>query len=102
MSPDGTDQHQLLPGGEGGFTPRWSPNGKKIAFTTYNDAYRPLVRFGESFQSRPLVILRVVDVATRRVTTLENVGMATDQNTPQWLDDGHILVIRAPVRGGSA
>jgi Tol biopolymer transport system component len=102
MSPDGTDQHQLVPGGEGGFTPRWSPNGKKVAFTTYSDAYRPLVRFGESLQSRPLVILRVVDVATRRVTTLENVGMATDQNTPQWLDDGHVLVIRVPVRGGSA
>jgi dipeptidyl aminopeptidase/acylaminoacyl peptidase len=102
MSADGTDQHQLVPGGEGGFTPRWSPSGKKIAFTTYTDAYRPMVRFGETFQSRPLVLLRVVDVATRRVTTLRNVGMATDLNTPQWLDDGHILVIRVPVHQGGS
>jgi Tol biopolymer transport system component len=103
MSTDGTNQHQLLPAGEGGFTPRWSPDGKKIAFTTYSDAYRPQVQFGEEFGSRPLVILRVVDVATRRVTTLGDIGMATDWNTPQWLDDGHILVVRVPVtKGGSA
>jgi Tol biopolymer transport system component len=97
MSADGSDQHPLLDGDAGGFTPRWSPDGRRIAFTTYSDAYAPEVQMGDQFVPRPLVILRVVDVASGRVTTFSDAGMATDQNTPQWTDNAHILIIRVPV-----
>ena len=38
---------------------------------------------------------------TGRVTTTAQVGMATDSNTPQWVDTGHILVMRVPVHSPS-
>jgi Tol biopolymer transport system component len=97
MAADGSDQRELLPGSKGGFTPRWSPDGKHIAFTRFSDEYHPLTQLGQDFQSAPLVILSVVDVATGRVTTLPKIGMATDLNTPQWVDASHIFVMRVPV-----
>ncbi len=101
MAPDGSDQQELLPGSRGGFTPRWSPDAKHIAFTRFSDEYHPLTQLGQDFQSRALVILSVVDVATGRVTTLPKIGMATDWNTPQWVDPGHLFVMRVPVHSPS-
>jgi Tol biopolymer transport system component len=88
----------LLAGWKGGFTPRWSPQGDKIAFTVYNDSYRPLVQLGDTFSDWPLVTVAVLDVDTGQVTKLEKVGMATDLNTPQWVDDDHLLLPRVPVQ----
>jgi len=34
------------------------------------------------------------------VTKLEKVGMASDLNTPQWLDNQHLFVLRVPANGG--
>ena len=31
-APDGTDQHLITPGPEGGFSPSWSPDGTRLAF----------------------------------------------------------------------
>jgi TolB protein len=98
MSRGGSDQRMLLAGWKGGFTPRWSPQGDKIAFTVYNDSYRPLVQLGDTFSDWPLVTVAVLDVDTGQVTKLEKVGMATDLNTPQWVDDDHLLLPRVPVQ----
>jgi hypothetical protein len=38
-----------------------------------------------------------VNVRTGEITKLPTVGMATDTNTPQWIDDAHLLVLRVPV-----
>jgi Tol biopolymer transport system component len=101
MASDGSDQQQLLPGSKGGFTPRWSPDGKHIAFTRFSDEYRPLTQLGQDYQNAPLVILSVVDVSTGRVTTLRKIGMATDWNIPQWVDVDHMFVMRIPVHSPS-
>jgi Tol biopolymer transport system component len=99
MTADGSDQRRLASGQSSGFTPRWSPDGQRIAFTYFVDTYRPAVQLGQDFaSSAPLVILALADVETGKVTKLTKVGMATDINTPQWVDDRHLLVLRVPVK----
>jgi len=97
MAPNGSHQRMLVK--RGGFTPRWSPDGTKIAMTYYVRRWRPTVQFGQDLNSQaPLVVLAIVDVSTATVTDLSNVGMATDTNTPQWVDTRHVLVMRVPAR----
>jgi len=100
MDADGTNE-RVFRIGIGGFTPRWSPNGKTIAFSYYKDVPdRPAVQLGDQYGvDRPLVIVALADVASRHVTRLTKVGMATDLNTPQWLDNGHLLIMRVPAKG---
>ncbi len=99
MDADGGNERRF-PVGMGGFTPRWSPDGKTIAFSYYKDVSTPpTVQFGDQYAVRPLVIVAVVNVASGKVTRLTNVGMATDLNTPQWLDNGHLLIMRVPAKG---
>ena len=82
------------------FTPRFSPNGKTIAFTYYKDVpLRPTMQFGTEFDTRPIVILALADATTGKVTKLTHVGMPSDLNTPQWVDDQHILAMRVPASG---
>ena len=99
MAADGSDQRLVGGPAASGFTPRWSPDGSTLAFTYYSDAYRPWVALGVDYGPRPLVIAAVVDVATGQVTRLPKIGMASDSNTPQWVDNGHLLMLRVPVRG---
>jgi Tol biopolymer transport system component len=95
MSNNGGDQQSVLGGnGQGGFTPRWSPNGSMIAYTNYTDSPRPMVALGTYYADQPVVLTRVVDVQSGRVTAVPNAGMATDYNVPQWVDNGHLLVLR--------
>jgi hypothetical protein len=56
------------------------------------------VQLGDTFSDWPLVTVAVLDVDTGQVTKLEKVGMATDLNTPQWVDDDHLLLPRVPVQ----
>ena len=49
--------------------------------------------------NRPLVIVALANVASGKVTRLTDVGMATDLNTPQWLDSGDLLIRRVPAKG---
>jgi Tol biopolymer transport system component len=81
-----------------GFTPRWSPNGETIAVSYYVDTYRPVVQLGSDFGDWPLCPIALIDVSSGKVTRFPNVTMATDINTPQWLDDGHLLVMRVPAK----
>jgi dipeptidyl aminopeptidase/acylaminoacyl peptidase len=92
MDADSTNPHRVLNGG--GFTPRWSPDGTMIAYTTYDDSYRPFVPFGGEDRDLPLVILNVLNVGTGRHHTVGDVGMASDLNTPQWVDDNTLLIRR--------
>ena len=81
------------------FTPRFWPDGKTIAFTYYKGVPQPpTLRFGVEFSERPVVILAIVDTGTRKVTKLTHVGIASDLNTPQWVDDKHILAMRRGAR----
>ena len=67
--------------------------------TTRTSPNRPTVQLGDGYGDRPLVIVAVANVASGKVTRLTNVGMATDLNTPQWLDNGHLLIMRVPAKG---
>jgi TolB protein len=93
MRANGTDYHRFV--NMGGFTPRYSPNGKTVAFTNFTGRWRPDVQLGGNYSpSSALCYLATADVKTGDVTKLANVGMATDYNTPQWMDNQHILVMR--------
>jgi Tol biopolymer transport system component len=99
MDADGSNE-RVFRIGMSGFTPRWSPNGKTVAFSYFKDvANRPTVQLGDEYGDRPLVIVAVANVASGTVTKLTNVGMASDLNTPQWLDNGHLLIMRVPAKG---
>jgi Tol biopolymer transport system component len=92
MDADGSDTHTIR--GAGGFTPRWSPDGTRIAFTTYDDSYQPFVDFGATSRHAPLVLVSVVVVATGEHRFVGDVGMATDLNTPQWWSNDRLLIRR--------
>jgi Tol biopolymer transport system component len=101
MAPDGSHYRQFPVAPSTAFTPRFSPDGKTIAFTYYKDVLsRPVVQFGYQYGERPMVILSLVDIASGKVTKLQKVGMASDLNTPQWLDNQHLFVMRVPANGG--
>jgi Tol biopolymer transport system component len=93
MDADGSNAHPI-PGDAGGFTPRWSPDGTMIAFTTFDASYRPFVDFGASSREVPLVRVSVVAVATGEHHFVGDVGMATDLNTPQWWSNDQLLIRR--------
>jgi dipeptidyl aminopeptidase/acylaminoacyl peptidase len=92
MDANGAHPYRILK--VAGFTPRWSPDGTAIAFTTYDDSYRPFVNFGGTDLDAPLVIVNVLDVESGRHHTVGDVGMATDLNTPQWVNDTTLLIRR--------
>ena len=66
-----------------------------LAYTTYDASYRPNVRLGEeSASSLPLVIVNVIDLRTGKHHAVDDVGMATDFNTPVWWSNEEILIRR--------
>lgn len=103
MDPDGSNYREVPVASQTVFTPRFSPDGKTIAFTYYKDlpeTSRPTMQFGYAYGQRPMVILSLVDVDSGDVTKLRNVGMASDANTPQWVDNQHLFIMRVPANGG--
>ncbi len=100
MDPDGSNYREVPIASPTVFTPRFSPDGKTIAFTYYKDlAPQPTMQFGYEYGERPICILALVDVSSRAVTKLRHVGMASDVNTPQWVDNQHLLIMRVPANG---
>jgi len=98
MNADGS-RYRALESSLGGFTPRFSPDGNTIAFSYFSKNWRPDVQMGGNYSpSSPLVLLATADAGTGRVTRLPDVAMATDLNTPQWIDGQHILVMRVPAQ----
>ncbi len=97
MRADGSHPYRVH-GIEGNlFSPRWSPDGTKIAYLTYLDDLRPVVldprsAGSASRRSLPLLQLSVVDLPSSKVTTL-GVLTASDVNAPSWLPSGDALLI---------
>jgi Tol biopolymer transport system component len=96
MKADGTPLRKIRLPTSTAFTPRFSPDGKTIAFSYYVGRDRPTAQLGREFSDWGLCLVALVDPRTGRVTKLPNVGMATDRNTPLWTDDGHLLIMRVP------
>jgi TolB protein len=95
MDANGTRYRQLA--NVDGFTPRFSPDGKTVAFSYFSNNWRPDVQLGGNYSpSAPLCLLGTADVRTGHVSRLANVAMATDLNTPQWMSGERILVMRVP------
>jgi len=92
MDADGTHRERLLD--EPVFTPRWSPDGTKIAFGVYDDSFEPVITFGDGTDSRPIVTVTVLDLTTDVVEPVGEVAMVYDVNAPIWWSDDVLLVHR--------
>jgi dipeptidyl aminopeptidase/acylaminoacyl peptidase len=100
MDPDGRNYREFPVASKTVFTPRFAPDGRTIAFTYYKDVVRrPQMQFGYEYGERPMVILALVDVFSGAVTRLRHVGMASDVNTPQWVDNQHLFIMEVPPNG---
>jgi len=92
MSATGTDAHAVAGGRASGFTPRWSPDDARIVYTYYVDAHRPMVALASQYGEQPIVVAAIIDTATGEIAKLRAARMASDYNTPVWLDADHLLV----------
>ncbi len=77
-----------------GFSPRWSPDGSKIVFFTYNSAERfdlPDPRTG-SGGDWPRLDLKLLTVASGEIADL-GLSVASDVNVVSWASDGRSLFV---------
>jgi len=94
MNADGTGAHRIAQNTGGtADAPRWSPDGTKIAFTDYSGVWRAYIPLGVKNGDWPIEFVRVVDVATGRVSSVDHLAMATFWNAPQWLPSGDALLL---------
>ncbi|MFL5799508.1 MAG: hypothetical protein ACJ77A_16440 [Actinomycetota bacterium] len=86
MAADGRDARRI-PGQPRGpnWTPRWSPDGSRIAFQTYDRTMR-----GGVYDS--LSTIRVMDLSTGAFARLPG-EVRADQNAPSWLPSGTALLV---------
>ena len=91
MNADGSDPRRLT-GGCCSFTPRWSPDGSKIAYTRYDASWgRPTTSLDGIFTSHPVVVLHVIDMM-RDELDVGRRGMVTDRNVPVWISAHELLI----------
>ncbi|MDP9342063.1 MAG: hypothetical protein M3Q23_08175 [Actinomycetota bacterium] len=85
MAADGSNPHPLrgLPG-DSGFNPRWSPDGSKIAFLSYDG--------DRSASDAPLLSVHVLDLSTGTSTVVPG-KVETDANAPSWLPSSDALLV---------
>jgi serine/threonine protein kinase len=70
---DGTGLKQLTPAPGSDFDPAWSPDGKRIAFTSVRDGNKQIY---------------LLDVNSLAVTRLTNASIAIESSQPSWSPDG--------------
>lgn len=91
MNADGTHARRVA---DKGFSPRWSPDGTKIAFLVYNPVERYTLvdpRTG-ALGDFPRLDVKVVTVATGEVSDL-GMSVATDLNAVSWTPDSQSLFV---------
>jgi dipeptidyl aminopeptidase/acylaminoacyl peptidase len=96
MDRDGSGDELLLSSQDDGFLPRWSPDGTRIAFGTFDDVYRPDVSFGgfTNPEGVPLLLASVIDLRTEEISSVGEVGFAYDFNSPIWWSSDELLIHR--------
>lgn len=73
INADGTGLKQLTPSPGSDFDPAWSPDGKRIAFTSVRDGFRQIY---------------TLDVDTSDITLLTNTTNLIESSQPAWSPDG--------------
>lgn len=70
---DGTGRISLPASAQGEFDPAWSPDGKRIAFTSLRDGYQQIYS---------------VDLATSQLTRITDTSQEVNTRQPSWSPDG--------------
>ena len=92
MNVDGSDQRALLLHGAY-FTPRWSPDGSRIAYGIWSGKYMS-VKLGGTASKQALLLLHVLDPRTGTTDPVGDTGYIYDWNSPLWWSDDAILIHR--------
>jgi TolB protein len=82
LNADGTGMQRLTPESVRAIHPNWSPDGTKLAYCTDDDLAPPRKNDSD---------IQVIDMATRRITTLITGGVNT---YPSWSPDGKRMAFR--------
>jgi TolB protein len=72
--------------------PRWSRNGTKIAYMTYDPSWAAVVTLGTNTASLPVLSIQVVDPKTGDLSDVGGLQVASYWNIPQWLPSGDALL----------